>query len=196
MKRGEIRYCACDCGLPAKKVYSGDRFKSWRSYALGHAPNERLEIRTPTDPGDLGYAAGIIDGEGCIYARVRTDKDGSIQTFLQLQIIMCSETVVGWFAQQFGGDVRIDQPRSLNNRLRFCWQIRGRQVGTILIALLPHLKEKKQRAELAIELSKLLGQSRPGNGQKVPDIEMIRRRELASSIKAFNQNLRSEDAVQ
>ncbi len=195
MKRGEIRYCVCGCGQVAKRIYSGNRFKSWRSYASGHAPNERLDIRVPILASDLGYAAGIIDGEGCIYARVATNKQG-MSTFLQLQVTMCSETVVAWFAGAFGGDVYIDHPKSFNNRARFHWQIRGRQVGIVLRALLPHLKEKRQRAELAIALSDLLGSSKPGKNRRVPADELSKRKDLAGQIKAFNQNLRSEDVVQ
>ncbi len=197
MQKGEVRYCACGCGEPAKRFYSNNQFKSWRAYASGHAPCERIQIKIPSDPTDLAYAAGIIDGEGCIYARVHmiSEKRG-VQTLLQLQLMMCSETVVAWFANKFGGDVFIDQPRSLNNRSRFAWQIRGRIVGIVLESLLPYLKEKKERATLAIELSKLLGQSRPGKGRKVPQEEMSHRIQLAASIKAFNQNLRSEDTIQ
>lgn len=196
MKRGEVRYCACGCEQPAKRVYSGDRFKSWRAYATGHAPNERINVKIPLLISDLAYAAGIIDGEGCIYARVQMTKSGSLSTFLQLQVMMCSESVVAWFAQMFGGDVYIDQPRSLNNRVRFAWQIRGRNLAPVLRAILPYLKEKKQRAALAIQLADTLASSKPGRERKVNAGEETKRRELAGQIKAFNQNLRSEDAVQ
>lgn len=194
MKTGQLRYCSCGCGEPAKRCYSGNRFKSWRAYASGHAPNERIEVRVPLMISDLAYAAGIIDGEGCIWAKVAMNKQG-ISTLLQLQLTMCSENVVAWFAQMFGGVVYVQQPPSAQRRVRFTWQIKGRQVGPVLDALLPYLHEKKQRAILAIELSKLLAQSRVGRGQKVSDSEMSRRRELAASIKAFNQNLRSEDTL-
>ncbi len=195
MKRGEIRYCACGCGEPAKRMYTGNRFKSWRAYATGHAPNERVVVRVPTDVAVLAYAAGILDGEGCIYARVQILKNGSTSTFLQLQVMMCSDAVVAWFAEHFGGDVYVDQPRSLNNRARFAWQMRGRNVGLVLLALLPYLKEKKQRATLAIELSSLLRESKPGKKSRVSSLEYEHRVRLAGQIKAFNQNLRSEDVL-
>src|SRR5689334_11022066 len=134
MKRGELRYCACGCGELAKRVYSGNRFKSWRAYATGHAPNERVTVKVSLMISDLAYAAGIIDGEGCIYARIQMTRSGSLSTFLQLQVMMCSESVVAWFAQMFGGDVYIDQPRSLKNRARFAWQIRGRNLAPVLRA--------------------------------------------------------------
>src|SRR6266567_6919646 len=125
MKTGEIRYCACGCGEPAKRCYSNNKFKSWRAYAPGHAPCERVEIRIPSDPTDLAYAAGIIDGEGCIYARIHTTKRDGISTVLQLQVIMCSEVIVAWFAKMFGGEIFVLQPPSLNHRARFTWQVRG-----------------------------------------------------------------------
>ena len=195
MKTGQLRYCSCGCGEVAKKIYSGNRFKSWRAYASGHAPNERLDIHVPSTAIDLAYAAGIVDGEGCIWAKFDMNKQG-MSTFLQLQITMCSENVVAWFAQTFGGSVYIQQPKSFNYRAKFTWQIRGRQVGIVLSSLIPYLKEKKQRAYLAIELSEILGRSTPGRRRKISEEELSRRRELASSIKAFNHNLRSEDVVQ
>lgn len=198
MKTGEIRYCACGCGEPAKRFYSNNQFKSWRAYASGHSPCERIQIRIPSDPVDLAYAAGIIDGEGCIYTRVYMPKQGrdNISTILQLQLTMCSETVVAWFAKMFGGDVFVSQPPSANRRTRFTWQFRGRIVGKVLESLLPYLKEKRQRAILAIELAKLITESNPCKGRKVPKEQMDRRMEISASIKAFNQNLRSEDTIQ
>lgn len=141
---------------------------------------------------DLAYAAGIIDGEGCIYSRVHLTKSGSISTLLQLQITMCSECVIAWFAELFGGDVFVSQPPSLKNKVRYIWQIRGRQVGPVLQALLPYLREKKQRAKLAIEMSALISAN---NMQKLTEPELEKRKALASQIKAFNQAA-GESAVQ
>jgi hypothetical protein len=109
---------------------------------------------------------------------------------------MCSESVVAWFSEKFGGEMFVGKPPSLNCRARFTWQVRGRKVGEILPCLLPYLKEKKQRAILAIELANLISQSKPGRKRKVSNEEMSRRMEIASTIKDFNQNLRSEDVVQ
>ena len=195
MKSGEIRYCACGCGQPAKRCYSGDKFKSWRAYASGHAPNESVPVRVPQSVEQVAYAAGIIDGEGCIYARVHMLPRGTISTYLQLSVRMCSESVVAWLASTFGGEMYVAQPRSGTVRLAFVWQIRGAKIAPVLRSLLPYLIEKKQRAAFAIELAGLLDNSKPGRSNKISDVEMARRRELAASIKAFNQNQRSEDAV-
>ncbi len=37
MKPGEIRYCACGCGEPAKRCYSGKRKES-SNHPAGHTP--------------------------------------------------------------------------------------------------------------------------------------------------------------
>jgi len=80
--------------------------------------------------------------------------------------------------------------------IRFTWQVSGSKVGQILKTLVPYLKEKKQRALLAIELADLLATSRPGKDRQVPESEWEKRRQLVASISAFNQDLRSEDYVQ
>jgi len=196
MKRGEIRYCVCGCGEPAKRLYSNNKAKSWRAYAPGHAPNERIEIHIPKLISDLAYAAGIIDGEGCIYARVHLMQSGRINTIIQLLVNMCSESVVSWLAKMFGGEIYVYKPVSGKVRTKFTWKISGRNVGVVLQALSPYLIEKKQRAALAIELSELIRKSSPRRQQGVSESELCRRREIAMTIKSFNQNQRSEDVVQ
>jgi len=190
MKRGETRYCACGCGKPAA-IYRNEEGmnKGWRAYARGHAPNEAVQCRIPSDPISLAYAAGIIDGEGCIYTRVVTYK--STCTYLKLQVAMCSEVVIRWLSREFGGRVYITAPPSARHIERFIWQVQGRRrISSILRALLPYLKEKQKRAELAIQLAEMI----ETNGyQRLGEEEVAKRMAIAVQIKAFNRDPRSED---
>jgi len=160
--------------------------KGWRGYASGHAPNERVEIRIPQDPVDLGYLCGLIDGEGCIFAKVYTYKN-SLNTLITLSINMNSEIVINWLHGMCGGQVYSDTAPSRRAEL-FHWQVRGRKIIPLLEAVLPHLKEKKQRAYLAIQLASLISHGKSGSGRKISESEWKIRQDLAAQIKAFNQN--------
>lgn len=195
MGRGESRMCACGCGKPAKRTFSDGKSKGWRAYASGCAPNERVVIKTVTDPIQLSYAAGIIDGEGCIYAAMR-EYNGQLNTFLQLQVIMCSEIVVQWLSETFGGSVYVSQPPSANHQVRFAWQIRGRNVPKVLRGLLPYLLEKRERAVLAIELGEMLARFKPGRGRTLSTEEIERRTFITSTIKGYNRDPRGEDLAE
>lgn len=188
------RLCACGCGELARRMVYNGRFKAWRQYATGHAPAQRVIIAPPSSVADLAYAAGIIDGEGCIYARVYDSKSG-VATLLQLQVSMCSEQVVRWFAETFGGDVYTARYASLKLREIFIWQVRGKNVAVVLSALLPYLKEKAKRARLAIELADCIQpQGYYGRRTRISSEERQNREHLASAIKSYNNAPRSEDS--
>ena len=191
--RGSIRSCACGCGQPAAKYYSEGRFKSWRAYAAGHCPFQLVQqVYTDACTEDLAYLAGILDGEGCIYARIYQSKKCNV-TIISLSVTMCSEAVVKWIYDNFGGCVYTDVPPG--QKRRFSWKVRGTGVAKILRVVLPYLKEKKKRAGLGIELSDLLLERSEHRGKRsgLSDSEKEHRIKLAAPIKALNQNPRGED---
>jgi len=106
---------------------------------------------------------------------------------------MCSEAVVKWIYDNFGGCVYTDVPPG--QKRRFSWKVRGTGVAKILRVVLPYLKEKKKRAGLGIELSDLLLERSEHRGKRsgLSDSEKEHRIKLAAPIKALNQNPRGED---
>jgi len=143
----------------------------------------------PSQSVDLAYMAGIIDGEGCIYARVVLYPKRGMSTFLQLSVTMCSPSVIEWIHENFGGEIYLSSPPSGARRERFHWQVRGANISIVLSAILPYLREKSVRAILAMELAGLIKRGGKNIGQE----EVSRRQDLAGKIKAFNQALLSED---
>jgi hypothetical protein len=152
-------------------------------YAEGHAPNARIVPRIPELTSDLAYAAGIVDGEGCITARVFVNKYGFNQTTLVLQVCMCSHSVISWLVDRFGG--RIMKRKAKGRwRIRYTWRMRGHRVGPILKAITPFMIEKREQALLAIQISDCLAKMEVGGGRKVSDLS--RRSELATAITRLN----------
>lgn len=197
--RGETvdgqRFCECGCGKEAKRIITNGRFKGWRLYAAGHAPRELYDIHIPPDPIDLSYAAGIIDGEGCIFACAFLRDDNTFQTMLHVQVAMCSASVVKWMCDQFGGRLYTDIPGSGHAKFkrRYVWQVCGKRVGQLLPPLLPYLIEKRKRAEMAIELAGRMSGAVKGKHNRLSEDEKQWRIAMAARIKAFNQNPYGED---
>src|SRR5690349_9524349 len=103
MARGDVRMCMCGCGNPATIARnSKGQNKGWRLYAEGHEPNASVELTIPDSEAIKAYAAGILDGEGCIYASFRQTPKGN-STIVHINISMCCELVISWFLKNFGG---------------------------------------------------------------------------------------------
>jgi|SRR3990167_411274 len=107
---------------------------------------------------DLSYAAGIIDGEGCIkICRVKADqlKRHFDRFQLQVQVDMVSEEVVEWLYKTFGGKIYDHKRKNSKWRDSKRWYIVSQQGGKFLELILPYLKIKHRNAELSIEFLKL-----------------------------------------
>ena len=99
---------------------------------------------------DLAYAAGIVDGEGCItinHAKSKQCMRGYFNA-LQIKVAMTTYQVPYWLLDTFGGSIR-EQPTT--GKLIYVWTIGSRQASNLLKQLLPHLKNTKLQAETAIK---------------------------------------------
>ena len=99
----------------------------------------------PLTPVEVGYLAGIIDGEGAL---VLTKRQGS-PTQHQPQVVISSTTkpMLDWMCIRFDGRVtRID---SIHNH---CWRwvCPAIQLGRLLYLAMPYLVVKKRQALLLL----------------------------------------------
>lgn len=90
---------------------------------------------------DLAYAAGIIDGEGCIYVH-----KSAIRMTPKLEIKMGEYPCVEFFQSVFGGTVSKLKVRKNGYRVLYRWVAQGENALCILESLLPYLKGKKEQA--------------------------------------------------
>lgn len=105
---------------------------------------------------DLAYAAGIIDGEGCI----RLHKHKSIMPFhnngrgyyyrIVVNVANTVEWLPNWLALTFGGSVC--KQRKLNPLWKTTWQwtISAKKAVKFLALILPYLRLKKFQAEICL----------------------------------------------
>jgi len=110
----------------------------------------RIPKEPPTDV-ECAYAAGIIDGEGCIYARFRRDVPASHAPVLTVRVAMIDPLVPARLKSWFGGSVillRKERPC----RDQYLWQIASFQAEQVLIAIKPWAITKSKQIAIALEL--------------------------------------------
>ena len=99
---------------------------------------------------DLAYAAGIVDGEGCVYIY----RNGNGHYSMRLSVDMTDLIAIRWLRETFGGSTYTWQP-SGNNKRMFRWGVFGFNAQEFLRLILPYMKTKKSQAEVAIEFQDL-----------------------------------------
>lgn len=105
---------------------------------------------------DCAYAAGLMDGEGCIsicWSKPDQEHNWS-RYYLKLSITMCDRVSLFWLQEKFGGILRERKwltEKKPNMKRQWLWSLGGGpRVAVFLEKLMPHLKVKKPQAELAI----------------------------------------------
>lgn len=110
------------------------------------------------------YAAGIIDGEGCILIAVRPPRDGrSAAHDLRVIVKMRDHQAIELLRDLFGGvqKYRVIQGGKVHHQ----WQVQQRKAYRTLKDVLPYLLVKKAQAEMAIRFYEdCIGRPRPGLG--------------------------------
>lgn len=95
---------------------------------------------------DLAYAAGLIDGEGCI-GLYHNSHNGNFQ--LRITVEMCERHGLDLLASIFGGRWYHKQ-KSAPRRPCFVWMAFNSEAESALIRLLPFLRVKRRHAEVAL----------------------------------------------
>ncbi len=98
------------------------------------------------------YAAGLIDGEGCItIQRISCPKQG--YCIYQLRVIVgnTEHAMLDWLQSHFGGSIQQKAEKRVNRRDCWMWSIVSHQAKLFLEKILPYMVTKKLRAEIAIE---------------------------------------------
>lgn len=113
-------------------------------------------------PLDVAYAAGIIDGEGCIgVTEVGADLEwrGSVahrrrrvspQFRAYVAVVMSVPTVPLWLRERFGGWLYTYQPRKANHKPPHRWCMSGADAVDFCRLIIPYLRLKREQAELLV----------------------------------------------
>jgi hypothetical protein len=133
----------------------------------------------------MAYAAGIVDGEGCVAIDRYSNKDLPSYCYrLKVRVGNTSIDLIEWLKNTFGGNVKTIKPRSKNNKRAWEWYLAGEPAAKFIKLVRPYLLIKKQQADLAIAFQS----EKRGKGYHLTDEN--RRKEEAAWLSARTMNRR------
>ena len=102
---------------------------------------------------ERAYAAGIVDGEGCLTVAVRKNR-----IYPRLTVTNTNPTLPLLFKNWFGGWITEDsKPYIPRAKIRYIWELNGKPAVGVIKELLPYLRLKAVQAELLLELWRAKG---------------------------------------
>jgi hypothetical protein len=126
---------------------------------------------------ELAYAAGIVDGEGCVTINTWRGRTRPI-----VKVAMIHEAPLKHLQTLFGGRIRLSAGRN-DRKDHYIWTIQSKMARECLKQLLPFLLIKNKHAEIILNL-KILSY---GRGSQTLSPEMITERLLAvEQIRKLN----------
>lgn len=141
------------------------------------------------EPTDLAYAAGVIDGEGCIQIhRSRNNRNGRSYYGGHVSVFMCDRQATDLLHAMFGGSLIHIGSRSHRPACRpgVKWVKAGRGSADVCRVLLPYLRVKREQASLVVEY---YSDSRleHGTSSRVGESEILIRDEFYSRSRDLNR---------
>jgi len=135
---------------------------------------------------DYAYAAGLIDGEGCIgvYNQTCPTTKTRRRYILTLRVSMSNWESPLWMKNTFGGNYRSYTNLGYGKKVMYTWSMSTKIAGEFLKRILPYLKVKQRQAELAIEFQ---DKKKKGGWKKIAVMEA--ERILSDAIKADKRRL-------
>ena len=100
---------------------------------------------------ELAYAAGYIDGDGCLYIG-RTEGKKSIVYEYSVQVSSVNPDIINWFKQRFGGAIRAKE-RIKNHKQPHVWTIKNRECIDLVKDIQPFLIAKHRESHYFMELA-------------------------------------------
>jgi hypothetical protein len=107
----------------------------------------------------LAYIAGLVDGEA--YIGIKKTKAYRCQGRVtpgyheRIQIRMVDEAAIKFISESFGGWYYKEKPNAVKGRPLYCFQASDLSAESILRAILPYLRIKRESAETVLRLRTL-----------------------------------------
>lgn len=133
---------------------------------------------------DRAWAAGILDGEGCII--IAKDYKGTkrVERFrLKVQVSMTHQPTIDRLHVMFGGSRHNHTPQNSQWRQRHYVILCGEQAEQMLRKVLPYLTAKKEEALVALDFRKLSVKERTARGARFKaELERLKRVEWPAVV--------------
>jgi hypothetical protein len=131
----------------------------------------------------LAWAAGLFDGEGCIYIKRRSvlipqRRERSPVYQLVIKVKLIDRPVVEFIAETFRvGRVIAERPGKIEVRTGWRWEASGHSALSFLLQIEPHLRIKGPEVALAVQFIELM-RTTTRQGVLVPNDVLKQRDEL------------------
>jgi hypothetical protein len=109
---------------------------------------------------DLGYLAGLFDGEGMVIANAQ-ERNGSYLFNVRIKITNTNGKVIDWLQETFGGKVYISSRKKSFHKDRYDWTLSCSDGYEIIKQMLPYTIIKTEELELLLELYEYRGSKDP-----------------------------------
>lgn len=102
------------------------------------------------DDKDIIWAAGLIDGEGCISICKQQTTPGRYSYSLRVQVCMVHKPTIEKLHNLFGGYLRVLRRKTKRNRTVWMWLVADNKARVCLEAIRPYSVSKLDEVKLAI----------------------------------------------
>ena len=130
---------------------------------------------------DWAYAAGFVDGEGCIaISRSFVSTRDRFVYGVQLVVSNRDRSVLDWMQECWGGWVVANSPTGRGTKARQAWNWRcptGTGASTFLVGIRPYVRIKAPQCDNALAMIELLRRSRRTLGRKLLPKEWLSEQE-------------------
>jgi hypothetical protein len=136
------------------------------------------------------YAAGLLDGEGCLTISTRSEGFGhGVYPKVHINMTTKGLPALQAMAQAYGGTVRLSRQPQGQCDAQYCWQVSGHRAVTMLAEVYPFMKVKTIQAACLLHLGRIaLELPKRENGQtKWTERAMQDAQRLRWAILALNQ---------
>lgn len=103
------------------------------------------------------YAAGIVDGEGCIeilkWKTFRTRKVYGPRYVLAVEIQMADNEVLDWLQERLGGAIITKFPKNSRHRTCYRWMLYSKRAFDFLQEIKDFIVLKKEQIKIAEEFT-------------------------------------------
>ena len=133
-------------------------------------------VKSPTD-AENAYFAGLFDGEGSVFVRVR---DGNYMC-LEVDLTNTHKGTLEWIVERYGGRIKQRAARKAHWKPYQRWRVVSNQhIAWIFWCIEPYMVTKRRHAQIALALWSTIGQlDKPGI--------LEQREQLIAELKQLNK---------
>ncbi len=135
------------------------------------------------DKTRIAWAAGFVDGEGCITISTRVRSRNRRDYGLSLYVGQVDPKPLLMLREMFGGSVVRKSRQKFERRQMWMWRLTGRSAYAALLVIRPYLVVKADQADIAVEFQERMS-SYVRVGRRVDDAETEARMAMLAALKA------------